>query len=160
MLKRSTSFVLLCVACFTNMAALCCRPLEPGEFPANYDALAQEQGYWEWNQNNTEGPAVSPATVGFSRQLTFAPNGQLTIRHDGQNHSEVAYQLSEGTFPRCGSQQPALPIVTFVPEEQVPNNERKSYTVEITPTGRTLCMVGEDACTDGGYYEYYTWHKE
>lgn len=160
MLKRSTFFVFLSVVSVTNMAALCCGPEKVGNLPANYDALAQEQGYWEWERNSTEGPTVAPATVGFTRQLTFAPNGQLIIRHNGQVHSQITYQLSSGTFPRCGAQQPTLPIVTFTPEAQVPNNERKSYAVETTPTGRELYLTGEDACTDGGYYEYYTWHKE
>ena len=160
MLKRFTSAAFLAVVCLTNMAALCCRPTEPGDLPANYDVLAQDQGYWEWERNVTEGPVVSPATTGFSRQLVFGADGQLIIRHNGQAHSQVSYQLSTGTFPRCGTPQPVLPLVTFAPEPQVPNNERKSYTVDITATGRTLSLVGEDACTDGGYYESYTWHEE
>lgn len=143
--------------CSTNMAALCCR-VDTDQLPANLDTLAQKQGYWEWQNSFTEGLVVSPATVGFSRQLVFGTNGQLRIRHNNQPFSEVSYQVSSGTLPRCGTPQQPVNLVTFTAE--LTNNDRKTYSLSTDAAGTHLTLVGEDACFDGGFTETYLWKAD
>ncbi|WBO85038.1 hypothetical protein [Hymenobacter yonginensis] len=158
MYKRPLSLLTLAlVVCTTNMAALCCRE-ETDLPPANFDTLAQQQGYWEWQSSATEGPLVSPATVGYTRQLVFGTNGQLSIRHNSQPFSEVPYQVSTGTLPRCGAPQQPVPLVTF--KAELANNDRKAYSLSTDATGTHLMLSGEDACVDGGYTETYLWKAE
>lgn len=143
--------------CSTNMAALCCHD-ETSQLPANLDTLAQKQGYWEWQNSVTEGPIVSPATVGYSRQLVFGVNGQLGIRHNNQPFSEVPYQVSTGTLPHCGLPQQTVDLVTFTAE--LTNNARKAYSISTDAAGTHLMLSGEDACVDGGYTETYLWKAD
>lgn len=149
-------FAMALTVCSTNMAALCCRD-ETERFPANFDTLAQKQGYWEWKYSVNEGPVVSPATVGYARQLLFGVNGQLSISHNAQPFSEVPYQISTGT-PRCSSPQQTFDLVTFTAE--LANDDRKAYSIKTDATGTYLTLDGENSCLDASYTETYLWKAE
>ncbi|GAA4504469.1 hypothetical protein GCM10023172_30710 [Hymenobacter ginsengisoli] len=127
--------------------------------PASYDELALAAGHWEWDQS-TLGWAGnrSPATEGYTRQLVFGAGGKLLLRRRGQPDYHTTYQLSMGTLPRCGMGPASLPIITYsTQEEKLPNNERRTYTIEQRNSQQVLRIVGEDACVDGGAIETYHW---
>ncbi|MBC8084496.1 MAG: hypothetical protein H7Z21_14960 [Hymenobacter sp.] len=146
------------ILCFSLLSLTACKPDEDSLSPAGYDTLAQDIGYWEWQSNQTRGSLLTPATVGFSRQLLFDTNNQLTIYHDGQVYSQVPFQLSVGLRPSCGSPQSAVPLVLYTAEPQIWNDDLKTYWVEVTPTGQTLHLEGAAACVDAGQHEAYVWH--
>ncbi|MBC6697873.1 hypothetical protein [Hymenobacter sp. BT190] len=155
--RRFSLFTLALVVCTTNMAALCCRD-DIDQVPANFDTLAQKPGHWEWQHSAIEGPIVSPATVGYSRQLVFGTSGQLHIRHDSQPFSEVPYQISRGPLPKCGAPQQTMDLVTFTAE--LANDHLKAYSIKTDASGTHLKLEGENACLDGGYTETYLWQAD
>jgi hypothetical protein len=126
--------------------------------PISYDALALGTGHWEWESTAYMGGKRTPATQGFTRQLLFGANGQLSIYHSNRLNKQTAYVLSMGTT--CSPSQPPVPIITYETDSDVPNNDRKSYTIIKTATGQSLSLVGEAACADAGAYETYHWVKE
>lgn len=129
--------------------------------PATYDELALATGHWEWLSTSYMSGARTPATEGYSRQLLFGASSQLTLRRSGQPDYHTTYQLSMGTLPRCGSPAPSMPIISYLTNEnQLENNERKTYRISQQQGRQVLSISGEDACVDGGAYESYYWVAE
>ena len=139
------------------LAATSCQQRDDEVRPSNYDALALETGHWEWESTAYMGGPRTPATQGFTRQLIFEANGQVLIYHGGQLNKQTAYVLSMGTV--CGASS-TVPVITYETDSDVPNNDRKTYSITKTPTGQSLSLVGEAACLDGGGYETYHWVKD
>lgn len=123
-----------------------------------YDELALGTGHWEWERTvRGFGPAKTPATEGYARQLVFGPSGQLLLRRSQQPIYTTTYQLSMGAFPNCGSSQ-ALPILTFATNEpSLPNSNRKSYQLTQQNGQQQLILAGETVCLDGDSSEFYHW---
>lgn len=151
------AFALLLVTASLGTGCKKADDVQPDANANGYDYFAQDAGHWEWESSATEGPLVTPATKGFTRQLVFSRPGLLLIGRDGQPFMQVGYRLSTGPLPRCGQPQANVPIVTFTAEPDVWNNDRKTYSLMQTANGLTLTLVGEDACFDGGYHETYRW---
>jgi hypothetical protein len=129
--------------------------------PRNYDALALETGHWEWETTSAMSLGRrTPTTEGFTRQLVFGSDGNVMIQHDGKLNKKRPYTLSMGRLPRCGGSQPAVPVITYETDSDLPNNDRKMYSITKTPTGQSLWLTGEDACVDGGAFETYRWVRE
>ena len=128
--------------------------------PNNYDALALETGHWEWESTSYFRQQRTPATEGYTRQLVFTADGNVLIQHDHKLNKKRAYTLSMGPLPSCGTPQAAVPIITYETDSDLPNNDRKTYSIIKSPTGQSLTLVGEAACVDGGAYEAYRWVKE
>ena len=121
--------------------------------PANYDILAMETGHWEWESTVYFGPGYTPATEGYTRQITFTANNQLVLRRSGQSDQSFTYQLAVG--------QGGMPTVTFnTKEEKLANNEVKYYHVTQQNNQQLLKLTGEQAYRDAGGYETYHWVKE
>ncbi|MGI4864877.1 MAG: hypothetical protein ACRYFZ_13215 [Janthinobacterium lividum] len=128
--------------------------------PRNYDALALETGHWEWESTGYFRQQHTPATEGYTRQLVFSSDGNVLIQHDGKLNKKRPYTLSMGTLPSCGASQTVLPIITYETDSDLPNNDRKTYTITKSPTSQSLALAGEGACVDAGAYETYRWVKE
>ncbi|RZK11416.1 MAG: hypothetical protein EOO56_29005 [Hymenobacter sp.] len=128
--------------------------------PNNYDALALETGHWEWEYTGYFRQKRTPETEGFTRQLVFSADGSVLIQHDHKLNKKRPYALSMGDLPRCGSSKNTVPIISYETDSDLPNNDRKTYTITKTPTGQSLSLTGEDACVDGGAYETYRWVAE
>ena len=130
--------------------------------PANYDELALGTGHWEWDRSTLGWASNStPTTEGYTRQLVFGTGGQLLLRRSGQADYRTTYQLSMGTLPFCSSNQKSFPIITYATnEEKLPNNDRRTYTIDQQNGQQLLNITGEDACVDGGGYEMYHWVAE
>ena len=122
------------------------------------DVLMQAQGYWEWESSISMGGSLTPTIVGFTRQLLFKSDSLVHIYHNQQLFARPGYSLSRGVLSRCGQPQIAVPMVRYVAEPQIPNNDLRTYLIRISPTDTTLSVIGEAACVDGGYYEQYRWH--
>jgi hypothetical protein len=126
--------------------------------PANYDILAMETGHWEWDNTTFFGPRFTPATEGYTRQLTFtasqqAQARQLLLRRSNQPDQFIPYQLSVGSG---GS-----PIITYnTSEGKWANNDVKLYRITQQNGQQILQLTGEKAAFDGGGYETYHWVKE
>lgn len=128
--------------------------------PSNYDALALETGHWEWEITSSYPLGRrTPNTEGYTRQLVFTADGSVLIQHDRKLNKKRPYTLSMGSLPRCGSPN-TVPVITYETDSDLPNNDRKTYSITKTPTGQSLALAGEDACVDGGAYETYRWVKE
>lgn len=132
--------------------------------PTSYDELALETGHWEW-ETTTVGfsPQQTPATVGFTRQLTFGADGQVVIQHSQQQVKTTAYTLSMGTLLGCGEAQPPVPLITYEADAEVKvgsGGSRKAYNVSKSGVNQYLFLTYDYACVDGGAYETYHWVKE
>ncbi|MDJ0364162.1 hypothetical protein QMK33_03285 [Hymenobacter sp. H14-R3] len=128
--------------------------------PASYDELAMATGHWEWDTTGSFAGLRTPATEGYSRQLTFRPEGQLMLRRSGQPDYQTSYQLTMGTPAPCGSVSP-VPLLVFTTEEAtLPNDARKLYTLSQQGGQQTLLLTGESVCLDGGSEEKYHWVAE
>jgi hypothetical protein len=149
--------ILLPLAASVLLSASGCQQ-EDEVLPTSYDALALGSGHWEWESTAYMAGKRTPATQGFSRQLLFGANGQVSIYHSNRLNKQTAYTLSMGTT--CNPSQPPIPIITYETDSDVPNNDRKSYTITKTASGQSLSLVGEAACVDAGAYETYRWVAE
>jgi hypothetical protein len=153
-------FLFAILLCITQLASSC--QTDADVRPTNYDVLALGTGHWEWDRTTLAWAGNrTPSTEGYTRQLVFGAGGQLLLRRSGQADYRTSYQLSMGTFPRCGAAQSNSPIVTYVTgEEQLPNNDRRGYTITQRAGQQELALTGEDACVDGGAFETYHWVAE
>lgn len=129
--------------------------------PANYDELAMATGHWEWDswKNGFSGERT-PASTGFTQQLTFGAGGQLTLRRNGQLLRRSSYQLSVGSFNRCGSQMNSVPLLTFDNELPLFNDEAKTYDLTQQAGQQVLLLIGKETCVDYGAREAYHWVAE
>ncbi|MEJ7666499.1 MAG: hypothetical protein WKG07_46760 [Hymenobacter sp.] len=132
--------------------------------PASYDELALDTGHWEW-ENTTLGfsPLQTPATIGFTRQLTFKTGGQVVIQHSQKRVKTTDYALSMGALLGCGDAQQPVPIITYEADAEVKvglGGSRKAYTVSKSGVDQYLFLTYDYACVDGGAYETYHWVKE
>ena len=131
---------------------------DPQPTIADTDVLMQASGYWEWESSVSLGGRLTPASVGFSRELIFKSYGLVHIFHNHQAAIRPTYQLSTGVLSQCG-QQTTVPLVRYAAEPQIPNNELRTYLIRLTPTDTILSINGVLACTNGGSYETYRWHR-
>jgi hypothetical protein len=154
-MKNATLLVAaLALASFTG-----CESIGDEVQPRSYDALALEAGHWEWDASVLGWSGRrTPASMGFTRQLVFSSDGKVLIQHDGKLNKRTSYQLSMGDLQKCRIKQ--VPIITFETDSDVPNNDRKTYSITKSIEGQQLTLVGEDACVDGGAYESYHWVAE
>lgn len=129
--------------------------------PATYDELALGTGHWEWDswKNGFTG-ARTPATERFTQQLTFGAGGRLTVSRNGQVVRQARYQLSVGTFNRCGRQLTSIPLITFANEAPLVNDEAKTYDLTSNSGTQILTLIGKETCVDYGASETYHWVKE
>lgn len=155
MTKITLSVVLLAL-----LTASSCRSRGEEVQPRSYDALALGTGHWEWDNTTAMAGRRTPVTEGFTRQLVFSAEGKVLIQHDSKFNKQTSYQLSMGPLPHCGNPQVSVPIITFETDSDVPNNDRKTYTISKSETSQSLSLVGEAACVDGGAYETYHWVAE
>lgn len=128
--------------------------------PSSYDALALEAGHWEWESTAYRTGQRTPATEGFTRQLVFGADKQVVIQHDRRLNKKTAYSLSMGTLPNCPAATSTVPIISYETDSDLPNNDRKTYSIVRTATGQSLVLSGEDACIDAGATETYHWVKD
>ncbi|MGI4733981.1 MAG: hypothetical protein ACRYG7_02260 [Janthinobacterium lividum] len=135
-----------------------CQHLDKEVQPSSYDALALETGHWEWESTAYMAGKRTPATEGYSRQLVFGANGQVLIYHGSKLNKTTTYALSMGTS--CANSQTQVPIIAYETDSDVPNSDRKTYSLTKLPTGQSLSLVGEAVCLDVGAYEAYHWVKE
>lgn len=125
------------------------------------DVLMQANGCWQWESSKTRGGQLTPASVGFSRELIFKRDGLVHIYHNRQPFTQPAYWLSTGMLSQCGAppQPITVPLVRYAAEPQIPNNDLRTYSIRLSPTDTTLSITGESACIDGGSCEIYRWHR-
>lgn len=149
------------LAALLLVTAAGCQPRRGTEAqPRSYDALALETGHWEWESTAYRGGKRTPATEGYSRQLVFQSEGRVLIHHSGRLNKTRPYTLSMGTLARCTTSPTQVPVITYETDSDVPNNDRKTYSLTSSPTSQTLVLVGELACTDAGATETYHWVAE
>jgi hypothetical protein len=149
----------LLVAAFALLSVTGCQSIGDEVQPRNYDALALETGHWEWDATVLGWAGRrTPATMGFTRQLVFSADGKVLIQHDGKLNKRTSYQLSMGDLQKCSIKQ--VPIITFETDSDLPNNDRKTYSITKSIEGQQLTLIGEYACVDGGAYETYHWVAE
>ena len=128
--------------------------------PSGYDALALETGHWEWESTTYRTGRRTPATEGFTRQLIFGADKQVVIQHDRRFNKKTTYALSMGKLPNCPTATSTVPIITYETDSDLPNNDRKTYSIVQTTTSQSLVLIGEDACIDAGSTEAYRWVKD
>jgi len=128
--------------------------------PSSYDALALETGHWEWESTAYRTGRRTPTTEGFTRQLVFGADKQIVIQHDRKLNKKTTYALSMGTLPNCPTPASTVPIISYETDSDLPNNDRKTYSITKSPTGQNLSLTGEDACIDAGAVETYRWIAE
>lgn len=154
-MKSSLSLLLLALLLAVGS---CKSKSDPQPTIADTDVLMHANGYWAWESSTTLGGQITPASVGFSRELIFKSDSLVHIFHNLQATAQPTYQLSTGVLSSCG-QTIAVPLVRYVAEPQIPNNELRSYFIRLSPTDTMLSITGAAACLDGGYYELYRWHR-
>lgn len=151
--------LLLATLCGGLLALPGCR-LDADVRPANYDALALATGHWEWESSHYGFRPVTPASVGFTRQLVFGAFGQLTVRRSGQADYHTPYQLSMRTTP-ANPQAAPVPVLSFTSESDLPNSYDKTYGLTSSQNGQpVLTLAGEAAPVDGDAVEKYYWVAE
>ena len=135
--------------------------------PRSYDALALATGHWEWEKTTLGfSPQQTPATLGFTRQLTFGAAGQVVIQHGQKRVKTADYTLSMGNLLGCGDGPPAVPLITYEADAEVKTglgglgNSRKAYSISKSGLDQYLFLTYDYACVDGGAYETYRWVKE
>lgn len=140
----------------------CHRTADEEVRPISYDELGLETGHWEWKiatrgwQGN-----FTPATTGYTRQLVFGAGGQLTVYRGSQPAYHATYQLSMGQSKYCNLPGVLVPLITYVSEPGLPNDDVKIYHITQSSNGEQFLEIsGESACVDAGAYETYQWVKE
>lgn len=125
------------------------------------DALMQSDGYWEWESSANTTSQLTPASVGFSRQLIFKHDGLLHIYHNRQPAMQPPYKFSFSVAGQCSSQPQSSSVILlyYTAEPQIPNNEFREYLIRLSPNDTTLRINGELACINKGYYETYRWRR-
>jgi len=126
--------------------------------PAHYDALALATGHWQWDNSSYPSGLQTPASLGFSRQLVFGPEGQLVVSRSGRDAYRTTYQLSMGKPQPCGAV--AVPLVTYASEPELGNTDVKLYTLSQEASRQVLTIASEALCVDGGAVETYHWVAE
>lgn len=127
--------------------------------PANYDELAMATGHWEWDRSVLGFTyAKTPASLGYSRQLTFGPDHHLLLRRKGQADYATTYQLMTYTPPGGTKSLPALRFDTA--ETELPTSSLRYYDLSQQNGQQTLTLVGERAALDADAIETYHWVAE
>jgi hypothetical protein len=126
--------------------------------PAHYDELALETGHWEWDSSSYPSGLQTPASLGFSRQLVFGPEGQLVVSRPGRDDYRTTYQFSMGKPQPCGAV--AVPLVSYASEPELGNTDVKLYTLSQEASRQVLTIASEALCVDGGAVETYHWVAE
>ncbi|AWM32343.1 hypothetical protein [Hymenobacter nivis] len=126
--------------------------------PITYNVLAEATGHWEWESTGYQSGLRTPATQGFTRQVVFATEGQLTVRRNGQPYYQTTFQLSQGPAGPCVG--PNDPLITFTSEADLSNSDAKIYRLSQQNGQRQLQLVGAGACFDAGASETYHWIAE
>ncbi|OGX85912.1 hypothetical protein BEN48_13945 [Hymenobacter glacialis] len=119
-------------------------------------------GYWEWESSTTRGARLTPASVGFSRQLVFKSDGKVHIYHNRQPELQAVYRLSQ-EVDACQPPQPqpvAVPMVRYTAEAQFPNSDLRRYGIALAAADTTLYVDGVGLCTDTGAAERYRWRSK
>lgn len=128
--------------------------------PASYDELAMGTGHWEWEKTTLGfSPLQTPATVGFTRQLTFGTDGRVAIQHSQQLVKTADYVLSMGALAGCGN-APPVPLIAYEADAEVKTgsgSNRRAYTISKSGVDQYLYLAYDYACVDGGAYETYHW---
>ena len=62
----------------------CKSKADPQPTIGDADVLMQANGYWEWVKSASLGGLLTPASVGFSRELIFKNDGFVHIFHNRQ----------------------------------------------------------------------------
>jgi hypothetical protein len=125
-------------------------------FDSESDIFSRSHGYWEWVRSTGLNFRATPASVGFTRQLTFKGDSMVYIFHDQKPEMHPQYHLHAGPS-RCSSN--SRPLVDFDAEPQIRNNRIRVYTITRTSIDTTITITGEMECTDGGNFEKYQWHR-
>jgi hypothetical protein len=127
--------------------------------PASYDELAMATGHWEWDRSVLGFTYdKTPASVGYTRQLTFGPDHRLLLLRSGQANYATTYQLTTYTPPGGAKSQPALRFDTAEPE--LPTGSLRYYDLSQQNGQQLLTLVGEQAALDGDAIETYHWVKD
>jgi hypothetical protein len=126
--------------------------------PAHYDALALATGHWEWDGSSYQSGLQTPASLGFSRQVVFGPDGRLVVSRPGRDAYRATYQFSMGKPQPCGDAP--VPLVTYASEPELGNTDNKLYTLSQAAGRQVLTIAGESVCVDGGAVETYHWVAE
>jgi hypothetical protein len=127
--------------------------------PASYDELAMATGHWEWDRS-TLGFAYNktPASVGYTRQLTFGPDHRLVLRRSGQPDYATTYQFTIYQVTSPTGAVVSHQAVSFDTEEaDLPTNALKYYDISQQNGQQQLILTGEKAYLDGGAIEAYHW---
>jgi hypothetical protein len=144
----------LLVAALALLSVTGCQSIGDEVQPRNYDALALENGHWEWEKTIIGfSPVQTPVTVGFTRQLVFESDGHVSIQHNRKRAKTPGYTLSMGTLAGCGAAQPAVPIIAYDNDPEVKTGmggNRKAYTVSKSGVDQYLFLTYDYACVDGG----------
>ena len=74
--------------------------------------------------------------------------------------ARTGYQLSVGSFSRCGSQFNSVPLLTFANELPLFNDEAKTYDLTQQAGQQILTLIGRETCVDYGARETYHWVAE
>lgn len=130
--------------------------------PANYDELAMATGHWEWDRSTLGfSGSVIPVTTGYTRQLVFGPDRQLTLRRSQQADYHTDYQFSIYKVDSPAGGTVSHPAVRFTTNESdLANNPLKFYTLSQQQGQQVLTLVGEQASRDAGTIETYHWVAE
>ncbi|TPG65895.1 hypothetical protein [Hymenobacter nivis] len=129
---------------------------EPTSTSTSYDVLAKGAGHWEWDSSAFGFAGTrTPATVGFTRQLVFGEGNVLNVKRNGKQYYQTSYQLSTRTSATASE-----PLVTYVNETDLYNNDVKAYTLSQQNGRQTLVLMGEQVPVDGGAFETYHWVAE
>jgi len=133
---------------------------EPAQL-GDMDMLLHSTGYWEWQNSASMTSQLTPASVGFSRELIFKSDGLVHIYHNRQPAMQPVYKFSFGVLSQCGTQPqpPNVILLYYTAEPQIPNNELREYLIHLSPNDTTLSINGELACVNRGYYETYRWRR-
>lgn len=126
--------------------------------PANYDVLALATGHWEWDNSAYQSGLQTPASLGYTRQVVFGPEGKLVVRRRGQADYHSTYQFSMGMPQPCG--MAPVPLVTYRSEPDLGNTDVKLYTLSQRTGQQVLTIAGEGLCVDKGAHETYHWVAE
>lgn len=127
--------------------------------PASYDELAMATGHWEW-ERSTQGFSYdkTPASVGYSRQLTFGPDRRLLLRRSGRPDVATTYQFTIYQVTSPTGAVISHPAVSFdTGEADLLTNTLKYYDIRQQNGQQQLTLTGEKAYIDGGAIETYHW---
>ena len=130
---------------------------------ANYDVIANANGYWRWVRHGYSFSQKDSASIGYGQQLLFKSDSSLVLRRTSMPVYITTYTFATGNNQfRCDAY--GRKRVSFATGETLLPRDYGYRTIKPYPDAQglpALLLLAQDGeCLDAGAIEAYKWVNE